>query len=202
MIPVLTPAEAAELDREAQARGVSADSLMEAAGRETADAALRLAGGAYGRRAVVVCGKGNNGGDGLVAARYLDGWGVRTTAVQLEAGGDLREPAASNLARLEPTQVRVRLFSDALLARELARADVAIDAIFGTGFRRVPEDAHAEAIDALNAAGVPVVAVDIPSGVNGRPEVSRGRPFTPTSQSRSARPSRACCCSRARRTRA
>jgi len=164
---VLTPAEAAALDRETQTRGVSADSLMEAAGRETADAAVRVMGGAYGRRAVVVCGKGNNGGDGLVAARYLDGWGVRTTAVLLEAGGDLREPAASNLARLEPTQVRVRAFSDALLTRELARADVAVDAIFGTGFRGVPEDAHAEAIAALNAAGVPVVAVDIPSGVNG-----------------------------------
>jgi len=74
VIPVLTPIEAAALDRETQARGISADALMEAAGREVADAVVRLAGGAYGRRAVVVCGKGNNGGDGLVAARYLDGW--------------------------------------------------------------------------------------------------------------------------------
>lgn len=167
MIPVLSPAEAAELDRAAQARGISVDTLMEQAGREVADAALRLAGGAYGRRAVVVCGKGNNGGDGLVAARYLDGWGLRTTVVLLEEGADLREPAASNLARLRPTQARVRPFSDALLSRELARADVAIDAIFGTGFRGAPEDAHAEAIAALNASGVPIVAVDIPSGVDG-----------------------------------
>ena len=167
MIPVLTPDEAATLDREAQARGISADALMEGAGREVADAAVRLAGGVYGRRAVVVCGKGNNGGDGLVAARYLDAWGVRTTVVLLEEGADLREPAASNLARLGPTATRVRPFSDALLARELGRADVAIDAIFGTGFRGAPEDAHAEAITALNASGVPIVAVDIPSGVSG-----------------------------------
>ena len=69
---VLTPAEAAELDRATQERGISADTLMEAAGREVAGAALRLGGGAYGRRAGVVCGKGNHGGDGLVAARYRD----------------------------------------------------------------------------------------------------------------------------------
>jgi NAD(P)H-hydrate epimerase len=162
--PVLSPAEAAALDRGSQERGISADALMEAAGREVADAALRLAGGAYGRRAVVVCGKGNNGGDGLVAARHLDRAGVRTTVVLLESGA-LREPAATNLTRLEGSTVRIR--PGASLVRELGRADVAIDAIFGTGFRGVPEGAHAEAIAALNASGVPVVAVDIPSGVNG-----------------------------------
>lgn len=167
MRPVLTPAEAGALDRESQARGITAESLMENAGREVASAAVRLAGGAYGRRAVVVCGKGNNGGDGLVAARHLDRWGLRVTVVMLEPGQDLREPAATNLARLAHTTVRVRPFAAGRLARELARADVAVDAVFGTGFRGVPEDAFAEAIEALRDAGVPVVAVDIPSGVNG-----------------------------------
>ncbi|HET6776686.1 MAG TPA: NAD(P)H-hydrate epimerase, partial [Actinomycetota bacterium] len=71
MKPVLTPAEAAILDRESQARGIDATSLMERAGREVARAATAVAGGLSGRRAVVVCGKGNNGGDGLVAARHL-----------------------------------------------------------------------------------------------------------------------------------
>jgi len=162
---VLTPAEAAELDRATQARGIPAEDLMEAAGREVADAALRLMGGAYGRRAVVVCGKGNNGGDGLVAARVLDGAGVRTTAVSLEEG--LREPAATNLRRLDHTTVRRRPFRVDALERELARSDVAVDAIFGTGFRGVPEGARAHAIAALNASSTPVVAVDIPSGVDG-----------------------------------
>src|SRR6185436_11941323 len=119
-------------DRATQERGISADSLMEAAGREVADAALRLAGGAYGRRAVVVCGKGNNGGDGLVAARYLDGAGVRTTTFLLDDA--LSGQAATNLARLETTSVRRRGWSRDALDRELQRADVAVDAIFGTGF--------------------------------------------------------------------
>ena len=162
---VLTPAEAAGLDRATRGRGISADELMEAAGWEVADATMRLVGGAYGRRAVVVCGKGNNGGDGLVAARYLDGAGVRTTVLSLEGG--LREPAAANLRRLEHTTVRTRPFSAAALERELARSDVAVDAVFGTGFRGVPEGAHAEAIVALNASPAPVVAVDMPSGVDG-----------------------------------
>jgi NAD(P)H-hydrate epimerase len=166
--PVLTPEEAAALDRETQARGVAAADLMERAGRAVARAARELAGGAYGRRAVVVCGKGNNGGDGLVAARHLARWGLRTTVVLLEDAGELREPAASNARRLaEAPGVRARSFDERALARELDRADVAVDAIFGTGFRGMPEDEWAAAIAALNACGAPVVAVDIPSGVHG-----------------------------------
>src|SRR5262245_64200232 len=126
MKPVLTPAEAVELDRATQDRGVAAETLMERAGRAVARAAVDLVGGAYGRRAVVVCGKGNNGGDGLVAARYLDGVGVRTTVLMLEEG--LREPAAANLERLGWTDVRRRPFSPDALERELARSDVSVDA--------------------------------------------------------------------------
>jgi ADP-dependent NAD(P)H-hydrate dehydratase / NAD(P)H-hydrate epimerase len=168
MKPVLTPAEAAALDRETQGRGVAAESLMERAGRAVARAARELAGGSYGRRAVVVCGKGNNGGDGLVAARQLGRWGVRATVVLLEDPASLREPAAGNAGRLsEVPGVRVRTFDERGLRRELARADVAVDAIFGTGFRGMPEDEWASAIASLNDADAPVVAVDIPSGVNG-----------------------------------
>ena len=96
MKPVLTPDQAAELDRETRARGVSAELLMERAGRAVARAAIDLLGGTYGRRAVVVCGKGNNGGDGFVAARHLARAGVRTAVVAVERLGDLREPAATN----------------------------------------------------------------------------------------------------------
>src|SRR5437899_2837198 len=140
---------------------------MERAGRAVARAAIDLVGGVYGRRAVVVCGKGNNGGDGLVAARHLVGSGLRVTVVMIETPGDLREPAATNFRRLAEHAIRVRSFSDAVLRRELARADVAVDAIFGTGFRGIPEDEWATAIACLNECEAPVVAVDIPSGVNG-----------------------------------
>jgi NAD(P)H-hydrate epimerase len=168
MKPVLTPAQATELDRATQARGVPAVDLMDRAGRAVARAALDLAGGSYGRRATIVCGKGNNGGDGLAAARHLARWGMASTVLLLEPGGDLREPAATHLARLDEAHgARVRPFSPATLERELARSDVAIDAIFGTGFRGQPEDGWAEAIEGLAAGPVTVVSVDIPSGVDG-----------------------------------
>jgi len=171
---VLTPAEAVALDTETQARGVSADTLMERAGLELARVAATVAGGRYGKRAVVVCGTGNNGGDGLVAARHLDRWGIRTTVVPLGPVGSMRDPAAANASRLAETSVRVRDLSEAGLARELARADVAVDAIFGTGFRGRPEGDFELAIRALNAAGAPIVAADIPSGVNGETALVEG----------------------------
>jgi NAD(P)H-hydrate epimerase len=85
----------------------------------------------------------------------------------LRSDDELREPAATNLARLRETGARIRGFTDAGLERELARADVVVDAIFGTGFRGTPKDPSAAAIGRLEATGAPVVSVDIPSGVNG-----------------------------------
>jgi NAD(P)H-hydrate epimerase len=165
MKPVLTPEEAAALDRATQAVGTSARALMERAGAAVARACLDLLGGGYGRRAVVVCGKGNNGGDGFVAARHLERAGVRTAVVLLEPEASA---AAENLGRLRrETAARVVPFERGSLSAELRRADIAVDAIFGTGFRGAPEGPWADAIAAVNAADAPVVAVDIASGVDG-----------------------------------
>ena len=144
MKPILTPEQAVELDRATQAGGVLAESLMERAGRAVARACVDLIGGVYGRRAVVVCGKGNNGGDGLVAARHLARWGMRVAVVALgePSGG----PAATNASRLAEVDVRSIAFSVEALERELGRADVSVDAIFGTGFRGMPDGIWAAAI--------------------------------------------------------
>jgi NAD(P)H-hydrate epimerase len=166
--PVLTPQEAVELDRATQAKGIPADVLMERAGWAVARAAADLAGGVYGRRAVVVCGRGNNGGDGLVAARHLARWGMRIAVVLLADGERLRDPASADLERLrDQPSARIRAFGEDGLERELGRADVVVDAVFGTGFHGVAGGDHAAAIRALNAGAPPVVAVDIPSGVDG-----------------------------------
>jgi len=167
MKPVLSPEEAIELDRATQARGVKVEDLMERAGWAVARACADLTGGTYGRRAVVVCGKGNNGGDGFVTARYHAHWGMGVVVIVLRDPVGSREPPASNLRRLAEAGVRVRRFDPAVLGRELDRADVAVDAIFGTGFRGEPEEDWATSIDGLNGASVPIVAVDIPSGVDG-----------------------------------
>jgi NAD(P)H-hydrate epimerase len=165
MKPVLTPTEAAELDRATQARGIPGATLMERAGWATARAVADVLGGTYGRRVTVVCGKGNNGGDGLVAARHLARWGVRVEVVCLQDPSSLRDPSLTNHRRLvAETEALVHTSG---LWRAVRRADAVVDAIFGTGFRGAPDGPWAEAIETVNGAPVRVVAVDIPSGVDG-----------------------------------
>jgi NAD(P)H-hydrate epimerase len=140
---------------------------MENAGRAVAVAAARVAGGTYGRRAIVVCGKGNNGGDGLVAARLLARRGMLVTVALLSDPSVAADPVAGKLASLTAQEwVRIGPANPEGSLPELARADIAVDAIFGTGFRGVPGGDHASAIRALNEARAAVVAVDVPSGVD------------------------------------
>lgn len=138
-------------------RGVPSLELMEAAGRAVAEAVAELAPWGPVR---VVCGKGNNGGDGFVAARLLREMGFEVEALLLWPGEELRGDAAANFERFggELTE------GDA--ADRLAGSGAVIDAIFGTGFEGAPREPAASAIRAINACGAPVVACDIASGVD------------------------------------
>jgi NAD(P)H-hydrate epimerase len=131
VIPILSAAETQALDRATEARGVSIEALMERAGLGCARAAARAAGGAYGKRLVAVCGKGNNGGDAIVAARIAAGWGMSPAVVLLAAPDSLREPAKTNVRRLAAAGVPTIPFSEEAIGRELARADVVLDGLFG-----------------------------------------------------------------------
>src|SRR3989442_8747035 len=174
MIPILTPAESAELDRESAAGGVTVGQLMENAGRAVARSAVAVAGGAYGRRAVVVCGKGNNGGDGLAAARHLERSGMGVRVILLADPSELRGETEANLRRYAAAGGVWQPYSDGRLGREVGRADVVVDAIFGTGFRGAPEGDFARAVELVNDAAGSGVAVDIPSGVEGETGLVRG----------------------------
>jgi hydroxyethylthiazole kinase-like uncharacterized protein yjeF len=140
-------------------RGVPSLELMEAAGTAVARAVEELQPQGPVR---VVCGKGNNGGDGLVAARYLAEWGFEVEAVLLWPVGELSEDAAANLKRFGGSVVE----RPADPAAALAGSGAIVDAIFGTGFEGAPRDPAATVIEAINGAGAPVVAADIASGVN------------------------------------
>jgi NAD(P)H-hydrate epimerase len=142
-----------------QDQGVASLQLMETAGRAVADAAAEVAGSG---RAAVVCGKGNNGGDGLVAARALREMGFEVDALLLGPGDQLSEDARANLDRLDGA----RTIGVGELPAALEGAGVVIDAVFGTGFAGSPRDPARTAIDAINGANAPVVATDISSGVN------------------------------------
>ena len=158
MIELLSPAEMAEADRLTIAGGVPGMALMEKAGRAVAEAVARRH--PPGTAVLVVAGPGNNGGDGFVAARLLAALGYR---VRLMLAGE-----------------RARLKGDAAAAAgrwpgETAPADpagvgspqVIIDALFGAGLDRPVAGLPRAMIEAMNASGAPIVAVDLPSGVNG-----------------------------------
>ncbi len=159
--PLPDAGEQRELDRWAIERlGVPSLELMEQAGRGLAELVSERA---PEGRIVVVCGKGNNGGDGLVAARVLREQGrvvrVLTLANPEEFSGDAR----ANLERLPGRP------PSPFESYRLAAASVIVDAILGTGFEGVPREPAASAIAAINevSGDVAVVACDIPSGVNG-----------------------------------
>jgi NAD(P)H-hydrate epimerase len=139
-------------------RGVPSLELMEAAGRTVAAAVLELAPQGPVR---VVCGKGNNAGDGLVAARHLADSGHEVEALLIWPAEELSPDAAANLARFPAEQV-----GEALDSR-LAGSGAVIDAVFGTGFSGAPREPAAAAIEAIDRCGAPVVACDIASGVDG-----------------------------------
>jgi hydroxyethylthiazole kinase-like uncharacterized protein yjeF len=164
---IATASEMREIDRATSQRfGVASLTLMENAGTAVAEFVVSQYRSA--ERIGVICGKGNNGGDGFVAARKLKAAGREVRIVLLAEPSELRGDAAEMFAKLPVAPVIVR--SGEELKREQARAvfesEVLLDAILGTGFKPPVSGLYAEAIRLLNASGAPVVAVDIPSGAD------------------------------------
>jgi NAD(P)H-hydrate epimerase len=141
-------------------QGIPSLELMEAAGRAVAEAALARARPGPAR---AVCGKGNNGGDGIVAARHLAAAGLESEVLLLAPPGELSADARTNLERFDGA---VHELGPDDAGSRLEGSGVVIDAIFGTGFAGSARGPAAAAIDAVNAAAAPVVAADIASGVD------------------------------------
>jgi ADP-dependent NAD(P)H-hydrate dehydratase / NAD(P)H-hydrate epimerase len=154
---LLTIAEVTAADAAAIAAGVPGIKLMENAGAAVARAtAARFA----PRPALVLCGPGNNGGDGFVAARHLAGRGWPVEVALLGARERLRGDAAQAAAAWDGAVLTL----DPALA---AGAQLVVDGLFGAGLTRPLEGVAREAIEAVARANIPVVAIDIPSGVHG-----------------------------------
>jgi NAD(P)H-hydrate epimerase len=146
-----------------EVRGVSSLDLMERAGAGVARVVERAA---PDGPVAVVCGKGNNGGDGLVVARLLREAGRTVTVVCVAPLGEFSGDARANLERLGG-EAPLELAEDGQSVEvALAEAAVIVDALLGTGFQGEPRGAVGEAIEAVNAARAPVVSVDVPSGVD------------------------------------
>jgi hydroxyethylthiazole kinase-like uncharacterized protein yjeF len=152
---VLTLAQMAEADRLAVQSGVASLTLMENAGRSVADEIVKRWPRA---RVAVICGPGNNGGDGYVAARHLK---ERGSAVWVELLGDVAALHGDAVEMFRLWQGETRPVTRA------RKADIVVDAMYGAGLSR-PLDINARVIaEAINESGLPVIAVDVPSGLSG-----------------------------------
>ncbi len=166
---LLTTSEMAEADRLAVVSGVRSLTLMENAGRSVADVAWRRV--KRGDCVLVLCGPGNNGGDGFVAARHLQAHGCDVTVALLGNRAALKGDAAIMAEQWDGAVVDVE--RDAYVH---LRFDLIVDALFGAGLSRPidPESALAEVVGSINACDAPpIIAVDVPSGLDG----TTGRPL-------------------------
>jgi hydroxyethylthiazole kinase-like uncharacterized protein yjeF len=156
--------------------GIPGLKLMESAGVGTARFIERTVGPLAGKRITVVCGKGNNGGDGFVIARELRSRGASVGVYLAGHREDVCGDARANLERLgreavvELTEGR----SVGELVQAMAKSDLVVDAVFGTGFDGVPRGLSGTVIGQINLCGRPVLAVDVPSGLNATTGVAEG----------------------------
>lgn len=159
-IPTLTTEQMVEVDRLIVSNyGVELIQMMENAGRSLAELTLRMLNASPSERSVcVLCGQGNNGGGGMVAARHLHNRGADVHVVRPTGG--LKEVPAKQWGILEHMRLHNEPYFD------LSRADIILDALIGYGLQGNPRSEVAVWIEKINAAGKPVLALDAPSGLD------------------------------------
>ena len=156
--------QAQKFDQDAQQKlGVPSLILMENAGRSVAEVALKMLG--KKKSVVVVCGVGNNGGDGLVAARHLANAGKKVVIYIVGDLAKLKNDPKINLNILKRMETVPMSHRDRFPSL-LSKADLVIDAIFGIGLKSEVKSPMSDVIEAMNASHKPILAVDVPSGLN------------------------------------
>ncbi len=159
------------LDRKAIRHfGIKGIVLMENAGRAVSEAVKREAAGSSGKRVAIVCGKGNNGGDGFVAARHLKNSGFDVTVFSFSRVSGIKGDAGINACIWEKTGGVTAVISKSRDVKDsvqtLKHSSVIVDAIFGIGLSKGIEGVYKEMIEAINGLSKPVVAIDVPSGID------------------------------------
>ncbi|MCH9031199.1 MAG: NAD(P)H-hydrate dehydratase [candidate division Zixibacteria bacterium] len=141
--------------------------LMENAGRAVAEAIYEdFFEDAKKKRVAIFCGKGNNGGDGLVIARYLAEMGALVTVYLLAERDELSDDARANYDRIAKSKAKLKVVDEIADMPERLIADLQIDAILGTGFKGAPRGLALDLISYINSQDLPTCTVDNPSGLN------------------------------------
>ena len=168
---VLTSEQMREVDRRTiEEMGISSITLMENAGRQIVSAMYATVEDLESRRVGIICGRGNNGGDGLVVARLLSEQGVAVRVFLLSRAEDVVGDTSVNLHAAEDLGLSIIEVPDCDRWREsrseLDECDVLVDAIFGTGLNRPLESLSSLVVGDLNTQDVPLIAIDVPSGLS------------------------------------
>lgn len=172
MEPLVTSEQMREYDRFAiRNLRISGIVLMENAGRGVAMAAERSLGSPRGKMVVVVCGKGNNGGDGFVTARHLACSGAQVIVFLTSSPADLKGDAATEFTILKnfikhSTDESIQIVTSLKALKRRKEPDIIIDAVFGTGFAGKVRAPYDKIIDWMNSCVAPIIAIDVPSGLN------------------------------------
>ncbi len=168
---VVTAEEMREIDSKTIASGVPAIRLMENAGKAVAAAIKSHYGPLKAKGISIFCGKGNNGGDGLVVARLLAKEKVETKVFLLAKKQELKRYPRANLKKVLRKKIKVTEINTSRklerLKQEIKKTDLIVDAILGTGIKGAPKGIEAKTIKFINTLKRPIVSVDIPSGVEG-----------------------------------
>ena len=162
---LVTGGQMSAIDRRSIEMGVPGSELMERAGAGVVRTVEERWSGLVDLRVAVVCGKGHNGGDGFVVGRRLAEAGVPAAVYLAAPREEIAGDAGHHLERLEAKAGPVVHPPPEDLTAALTEADIVVDALLGTGLRGPPRPAEARIIDAINDCGRPVVAVDLPSGL-------------------------------------
>ncbi|MBH0198133.1 MAG: NAD(P)H-hydrate dehydratase [Nitrospira sp.] len=170
MTKIITGTQMQELDRRTIGEAhIPARVLMDRAGSGLVAALEQTFGSTQGKRVIILCGKGNNGGDGFVAARLLHRRGTQVQVLMMSPASELSRDAAVMYRQFVRTAGKsgVHLYTSKSLVSSLLReSDLIIDALLGTGLSSDVTGHYADAIDCINEAGRPVVAADLPSGLH------------------------------------
>ncbi len=168
MLRLLSAAELGEIDRRAATQfGIPPATLMENAGRAVLAAMADFLAGLAEHSFVVVCGRGNNGGDGFVVARLLHEAGLAVRCLLLWSADELRDDARVKYSQLVASGCRIEQYVPGMIIDACRQSGaVIVDALFGTGLKRPPAGKAAEAIEEMSTSTALVVAVDVPSGVD------------------------------------
>jgi hydroxyethylthiazole kinase-like uncharacterized protein yjeF len=146
--------------------GIPGLQLMEKAGKGVAEVAREMLGDPAGKKVIIFCGRGNNGGDGFVVGRYLAQWGAQVKFFLTAKKDEIKGDAKTNLKKAQDLKLSVHEILNEKEIPSPVEAHLIVDALFGTGFEGEITGYLKNLVERINASGIPVLSVDIPSGLH------------------------------------